>query len=99
MTEQGGIVLASASPRRVELLESAGIAFTVCPADIAEELQEGESAVDHARRLAREKALHVAGQTSGSAGQRRCCPRRSSRCAAGGPGGAARQPDQARGPA
>ena len=29
MTEQGGIVLASASPRRVELLESAGIAFTV----------------------------------------------------------------------
>ncbi len=65
MTEPSGIVLASASPRRVELLESAGIVFTVSPADIAEELREGENAVDHARRLAREKALHVAGRFPG----------------------------------
>jgi septum formation protein len=65
MTEETGIVLASASPRRVELLESAGVVFTVCPADIAEELQPGEGGVDHARRLAREKALHVAGRAQG----------------------------------
>ncbi len=65
MTEETGIVLASASPRRVELLESAGIAFTVSPADIAEELRPGEGGVDHARRLAREKALHVAADSAG----------------------------------
>lgn len=50
------IVLASASPRRSELLELAGVAFRVAPADIPEEPLPGEEAVEHALRLAEEKA-------------------------------------------
>jgi septum formation protein len=53
------LVLASASPRRQELLRNAGISFTVHPADIDEKQIPGESAVDCAERLAREKALAV----------------------------------------
>jgi septum formation protein len=54
------LVLASASPRRQELLRNAGIAFDVQPADIPEEPQAGESARACTERLAREKALAVA---------------------------------------
>src|SRR5215813_2357877 len=54
------LVLASASPRRQELLRAAGIEFEVQPADIVEEPRAGESAKDCAERLAREKALAVA---------------------------------------
>jgi septum formation protein len=53
------IVLASASPRRQELLCNAGISFTVQPADIDEAPLAGESAIECAKRLAREKALAV----------------------------------------
>jgi len=53
------IVLASASPRRQELLRNAGIAFVVQAADIDETPLAGESARDCAKRLAREKALAV----------------------------------------
>jgi septum formation protein len=53
------LVLASASPRRQELLHSAGIAFTVQPADINETPLPGESSRDCAERLAREKAVAV----------------------------------------
>ena len=53
------IVLASASPRRQELLRSAGIPFTVQSADITETPLAGESPRDCAERLAREKALVV----------------------------------------
>jgi septum formation protein len=53
------LVLASASPRRQELLRNAGIGFTVQPADIDESLQADELPVDCAQRLAREKALAV----------------------------------------
>src|SRR5580698_11207838 len=53
------IVLASASPRRQELLRNAGIPFTVQPADINETPLAGESPRDCAERLAREKALAV----------------------------------------
>jgi len=54
------IVLASASPRRQELLRSAGIVFEVQPADIAEDPLPGEGARECAERLAREKALAIA---------------------------------------
>jgi len=54
------IVLASASPRRSELLELAGIRFRVAPADIPEEPLPDEEAVPHARRLAEEKARTAA---------------------------------------
>ena len=53
------IVLASASPRRQELLRNAGISFTVQPADIDEAPLAGESARECAQRLAREKAVAV----------------------------------------
>ena len=59
------IVLASASPRRSELLESAGIVFSVAPADIPEEPLPGESPAAHVLRLATEKALAVAGSVEG----------------------------------
>jgi len=53
------LVLASASPRRQELLRNAGIQFTVQPADIDETPLAGESPRDCAERLAREKARAV----------------------------------------
>lgn len=56
------IVLASASPRRSELLELAGVSFRVAPADIPEEPLPGEEAVAHALRLAEEKARAAAGR-------------------------------------
>ncbi len=56
------LVLASASPRRQELLRSAGIAFEAQPAHITEDPLPGESAKECAERLAREKALAIARQ-------------------------------------
>jgi septum formation protein len=56
------LVLASASPRRQELLRNAGITFEVQPADIPEHPLPGEAAKACAERLAREKALAVARQ-------------------------------------
>jgi septum formation protein len=51
------LVLASASPRRQELLRNAGIPFTVQPAGIDETPRAGESPRGYAERLAQEKAL------------------------------------------
>ena len=53
------LVLASASPRRQELLRIAGIPFTVQPADIDETPIPGEAPRVYAERLAQEKALKV----------------------------------------
>lgn len=65
MTETPILVLASASPRRQELLRHAGIAFTVSPANIPEIPLTGESPRDCAERLAREKAQAVFRQQPG----------------------------------
>jgi septum formation protein len=54
------LILASASPRRQELLSTAGIAFEVQPADVPEDPLPGEGARECAERLAREKALAIA---------------------------------------
>ena len=54
------VVLASASPRRRELLELIGIPYTAVPADIDESIIDGETAGVLAERLAREKASVVA---------------------------------------
>ncbi|MBI1740724.1 MAG: septum formation inhibitor Maf [Acidobacteriales bacterium] len=54
------LVLASASPRRQELLRNAGIPFEVQPAHIPEDPLPGEGAKECAERLAREKALAIA---------------------------------------
>ena len=53
------LVLASASPRRQELLRNAGITFTVQPADIDETPLAGEPPRECAERLARQKAMAV----------------------------------------
>lgn len=50
------ILLASASPRRQELLGQLGVRFTVAPANIDESIIEGETPREHVVRLAREKA-------------------------------------------
>lgn len=54
------LVLASASPRRQELLRNAGISFEVQPAHIPEDPLPGEDPRDCAERLAREKAMAIA---------------------------------------
>jgi septum formation protein len=53
------LVLASASPRRRELLAQAGFAFTVHPAHIPEDPLPGEDPIAYVTRLAREKAEAV----------------------------------------
>jgi len=54
------LILASASPRRAELLTAAGIAFTTAPADIDERVLPDELAEAHVKRLAEAKARAVA---------------------------------------
>ena len=54
------VILASASPRRRELLTLVGIPHEVLPADIDESYRDGEEAPEHAERLAREKAARIA---------------------------------------
>lgn len=54
------LVLASASPRRRELLAQAGYAFQVLHPSVCEDLRPGESPIGYVLRLAREKAEAVA---------------------------------------
>ena len=53
------IVLASASPRRQELLKNAGIPFSVRPANLKEIRRPNEDPMAFAERMAREKAHAV----------------------------------------
>ncbi len=62
-----GLVLASASPRRADLLRSVGLDFTVEPADIDEMRQPGESATAYVQRLSEQKAAAVAERLDGAA--------------------------------
>jgi len=50
------LVLASASPRRAELLAAAGFDFEVMPVEVDERPRERERAEDYVRRLAAEKS-------------------------------------------
>ena len=54
------LVLASASPRRADLLRAAGLTFEVAAADIDERVHDGEGPASYVERLAREKAARVA---------------------------------------
>lgn len=60
MANEPSLVLASASPRRRELLAELGLPFRVETADISEQQQPGEIPAHLAERLAREKAEAVA---------------------------------------
>jgi septum formation protein len=53
------LILASASPRRAELLQAAGLEFDVVTSHVDEGPRPGESGEGHVRRLAEEKALAV----------------------------------------
>jgi septum formation protein len=53
------LILASASPRRRELLTQAGFAFEVLAADIDESRRAGEAPADYVQRLALEKAQAI----------------------------------------
>jgi septum formation protein len=53
------LVLASASPRRAELLRAAGIDFDVLIANVDESVRPGETPAQHVARLAEEKAFRV----------------------------------------
>lgn len=57
-----GMILASASPRRQELIALLGLDFRVVPAEVEETPLPGESAPDYVLRLAEEKAQWVAAQ-------------------------------------
>jgi septum formation protein len=59
-TSQSKLILASASPRRAELLRNAGISFVVEAAKIDESRRKNEPPIEYARRLAAEKARAVA---------------------------------------
>ncbi len=54
------LILASASPRRKELLRSVGLKFKIIASDIDESYITGESPQNHVRRLSRAKAAAVA---------------------------------------
>ncbi len=60
------LVLASASPRRRELLAALGVPFTVRAADVPEPLVTGIPAAEQAERLALAKAKAVAGRAGGA---------------------------------
>lgn len=64
MSQRQVIVLASASPRRQELLRNAGIEFGVQPSDIPEVPHPGEVPRQFAERMAREKAQAVRSEQS-----------------------------------
>lgn len=63
LAPQPRVILASASPRRRELLTLVGIEHDVRPANIDESYLAGETPRDHAERLAREKASAIAADT------------------------------------
>jgi septum formation protein len=57
-------LLASNSPRRIELLRNAGFDFEVIPSGVDEgEPSAGELPEEYARRAARAKALHIAARS------------------------------------
>ena len=53
------LILASASPRRFELLVACGVAFTVQPADVDEAVLPGETPTEYVTRVATDKALTI----------------------------------------
>jgi nucleoside triphosphate pyrophosphatase len=54
------LILASGSPRRAELLASAGFIFEVEPADVDETIRDGEAAENYVLRVATDKTRAIA---------------------------------------
>ena len=59
------LLLASASPRRADLLRAAGYEFDVLPADVDESVFPGEKPEAYVRRVAEAKAAAVASKAGG----------------------------------
>lgn len=62
ITSSASFILASASPRRREILRSVGLDFKIIPAHVNEDHLHGESPRQHVKRLAYSKAMAVAGK-------------------------------------
>ena len=60
------LILASASPRRAEILQQIGVDFQIAPADIDETPMLQESPVAYVQRMAQEKTQHVINSIAGS---------------------------------
>ncbi|MDP9339995.1 MAG: Maf family protein [Acidobacteriota bacterium] len=61
------LILASASPRRAEILRDAGLSFTAMPSEVDETPIPGESVHEHVQRLAAAKADMAAARSIGPA--------------------------------
>jgi len=55
-TTSGRFILASASPRRIELLSLLGLRFEIMPSNVEEKFMKGEAPRAHVLRLSEEKA-------------------------------------------
>lgn len=58
------LILASKSPRRVELMRQIGLQFTVCPANIDESVEAGLKPAEAVALISRRKALEICRQHS-----------------------------------
>lgn len=58
------LILASASPRRAELLRSAGYTFEVAAVDVDESIRPGETPSTYVRRLAADKSAAALGRVT-----------------------------------
>jgi septum formation protein len=63
------LILASASPRRADILRNAGLQFDILPADVDETRSPAESAQEYVRRLANEKVRSVAKRVANEGNQ------------------------------
>lgn len=61
------LILASASPRRHELLRTIGLEFVVQAADVDESHRPGETPIDYVARVAKSKAMAVVGRMGAGA--------------------------------
>ncbi|WP_428240220.1 Maf family protein [Gynuella sp.] len=59
------LILASASPRRKQLLKQIGVRFEVCPADIDETVLPEESPTDYVKRMSEQKARVILNSDTG----------------------------------
>ena len=59
ITISGKFILASASPRRIELLTLMGLQFDIIPGDVDETFLQNETPREHVLRLSEEKAQRV----------------------------------------
>jgi septum formation protein len=59
MIMPSNLILASASPRRIELLKAMGLDFKILPSGVEEEFLEGETPQNHVLRLSEKKAKAI----------------------------------------